>query len=81
MTKIEWREQQRKLPFEEKLRILEDLRAPHRRTKPAKNKSGCPITWPERAKRVEWLCPVLADVGSHEPRLLCFITRREARPA
>jgi hypothetical protein len=26
MTKIEWREQQRKLPFEEKLRILEDLR-------------------------------------------------------
>ena len=26
MTKKEWREQQRKLPFEEKLRILEDLR-------------------------------------------------------
>jgi hypothetical protein len=26
MTKSEWREQQRKLPFEEKLRILEDLR-------------------------------------------------------
>ena len=25
MTKSEWREQQRKLPFEEKLRILEDL--------------------------------------------------------
>jgi hypothetical protein len=26
MTKSEWREQQRKLPFEEKLRILEQLR-------------------------------------------------------
>lgn len=26
MTKAEWREQQRKLPIEEKLRILEDLR-------------------------------------------------------
>lgn len=26
MTKSEWREQQRKLPFEEKLRILEELR-------------------------------------------------------
>jgi hypothetical protein len=35
MTKKEWREQQRKLPFEEKLRILEDLRR-----SPSPNEAG-----------------------------------------